>query len=494
MSNKLRAIIAGVVALAFSVVTAGPAYAGAYGVKFVTSITYQNVGSGPAGIRLQFFPERNGTPVNVTLATLPQNAGTSVYVGNLSELSSGFKGGAVMSSDQPIVATMVQVPQSTIKNRPLSNGFSPSEGGANVLIATVLKNTFDANTQFSVQNVDSAAADLTLTFVNSDTSAAAVPPVTVDALPAGSVAYFDATTVAGLPATFNGSVTISAKRDGTTTDGKIVATALELGINKNDASAFEGVTGGSPTVYMPSAICNAFGGQSTAYAVQNTNTSGNVNVTVTYLARDTNNAASTNQTFTGTATIAPGAKASFNGCGATGGPAGMPSGYSGSAKIEATGGNIVAIAKVFGAGLSAATPGVSAGAAKLAVPYVRYSVSAFDSGAANRQRTFLAIQNVGPADLAAGAVTVKYLDKNGAVVGTHSLPAIAVNAKTNSNPLFINNTSGTAGGAGDEFGYYTDGSFGGSAIVEGPAGSQLVVVARVAAAGAGEDYNGIVIN
>jgi hypothetical protein len=488
MSNRLRVVIAAVIALVFSVVATSPAYGQAYGVKFVTSITYQNVGTGAAGIRLQFYPERSGAPVTVTLANLPQNAGTSVYVGNLSELSSGFKGGAVMSSDQPIVATMVQVPQSGITNRPLSNGFSPTDGGSNVLIATVLKNTFDANTQFSVQNVDTSAADLTLTFVDAAPGAAAIAPVTVDALPAGSVAYFDATTVAGLPATFNGSVTIAAVRDGTTTPGKIVATALELGINKPDASAFEGVTGGSPNVYLPSAICNAFGGQSTAYAVQNTNAAGgaNVNVTVTYLARNTAVAGSANETFTATATIAPGAKASFNGCGATGGPSGMPAGYSGSATISATGGNIVAIAKVFGAGLSGAAPGVGSGTSKLALPYVRYSVSAFDSGARNRQRTFLAIQNIGSADLAAGAVTVRYLDKNGTVVGTHSLPAIARNAKVNSNPLDI-------GAAGNEFGYYDDGTFGGSAIVEGPSGSQLVVVARVAAAGTGEDYNGIPI-
>ena len=68
------------------------------------------------------------------------------------------------------------------------------------------------------------------------------------------------------------------------------------------------------------------------------------------------------------------------------------------------------------------------------------------------------------------------------------LPAIAVGAKTNS----------TASDAGlTEFGYYHPG-FGGGVIVEGAAGSELAVVARVATKDAtdpfgmvAEDYNGM---
>jgi len=84
---------------------------------------------------------------------------------------------------------------------------------------------------------------------------------------------------------------------------------------------------------------------------------------------------------------------------------------------------------------------------------------------------------------------VTYLDKTGAVVGTHTLGAIVAGAKTNSNPS-------TIGAAGAEFGAYSDGSFGGSAIVQGPAGSQLAVVVRITTnigggTLTGEDYNGI---
>ena len=91
--------------------------------------------------------------------------------------------------------------------------------------------------------------------------------------------------------------------------------------------------------------------------------------------------------------------------------------------------------------------------------------------------------------LAAGTVTIKYADKNGVVLGTHTLGAIPAGTKVNSNPSVI-------GVAGAEFGYYGDGTFGGSAIISGPAGSHLVAIARVQSSVppssvAAEDYNGI---
>jgi hypothetical protein len=156
--------------------------------------------------------------------------------------------------------------------------------------------------------------------------------------------------------------------------------------------------------------------------------------------------------------------------------------------ISSTGAKIVAIGKVTGPAFTSASPGLTSGASKLALPYVRWSQTQYSTG--DRQRTSIAIQNIGSTALAAGAVTVKYYDKNGTLVGSHSLPAIPANAKVNSNPTNI-------GSAGDEFGYYPDGTFGGSAVIEGPSGSQLVALARVfsntPAGEVGEDYNGIPI-
>lgn len=458
-----------------SLATTSTASAQAYTTSFTTSVTYQNVGTATANISMQFYPQGSGTAVTLAVSPLAAKAGTSVFLGNVSSVNAGFVGSAVLSADQPVVATMVQVPQgsATVKNRPLANGFS--SGAAKYLIATVLKNKFNTTTKFSVQNVDTEALNLTVTFYSADTAAAPVAK-TVAALPAGSASYFDAGAIAELPAGFNGSAQITAKKaDGT--PGNVVAAALELSTNGPAASAFEGISTSSAKYYMASAVCN-YQGSSSAYAVQNTGDDGaaDASVTVTY-----------NNGKTETQTIAVGKKASFLGC-----TPGNPAGFLGSAVIQATGNKIVAVGKVTGGGLSTAFLGAAQGAPKLALPYVRWTQAGYN-GTAGRQRVFIAIQNVGSANLAAGTVKVQYLDRDGKLVGTDTMGAIAQNAKVNSN---ANNVAG-----GAEFGWYGGSNFGGSVIIEGPAGSQLTAIARVksntsntaTATEVGEDYNAIPI-
>ncbi len=407
--------------------------------------------------------------MTISRPQLAPGAGTSIYVGALTELASGFKGSAVIQSDQPLVATLVQVPptSSTLKARPLSNGFSG--GTPEVGVPTVLKNTFGTNSIVVVQNVDSVAADLTLDFVPVSGSTI---QLTLPNLPAGAAKYYDLGQVSQLGSSFNGALKITAKKAGTTNPGSIVATSMELGISSNAAYAFEGTVTSANKVYMPSALCRyTTAQQTTAYAVQNV-TSGDVQVTVKYSSGNND----------GPYTIPAGGKRSFDGCAVN------STGFLGSAVIEATG-NIVAVGKVYGGGLFTAFLGFNDGASKVALPYIRYTQTGWTNG--TRQRSFIAIQNVGTADLAAGSVSVKYYDKNGTLVGTHVLGAIPVGGKVNSNPSNI-------GAAGNEFGYYSDGTFGGSAIVEGPTGSKLAVVVRVQTFVSttevpGEDYNGMPI-
>lgn len=462
---KFTLLLALVIVLAVAVGSASAQ--NAYSASLSSSITYQNVGDGTANIVFSFYAEDNATPINIS-RTLAAGAGSSLFVGNLTEISSGFSGSAVASSDQPIVATMVQIFDSAsgVKNRPLSNGF---DGGSNqVLLATVLKNRFSTTTVFSVQNTGAASTSVNVQLFNADNPSAAPITLTEADLPAGAAKYFDLGTVASVPDNFNGSAVITAGAG-----GELVATALELSTNGTAASAFEGVAAGSSTVYMATALCNAFGATS-AYAVQNTGDSA-ATVNVQYASGPIKSS-----------TIQPGAKQSFNAC-----TDGNSAGYSGSAKIEAAGGEIVAIGKVFGSGNSTAFVGATAGAAKLALPYVRYTTTQWDNGA--RQRAFIAVQNIG-GDLAAGQVTIQYLNLNGQVVGTHTLGALTSGAKANSNPKHAS----VVGNAADldEFGYV--GGFGGSAIITGPAGSQLVAVVRIQSRDGnsvvGEDYSGIPIN
>lgn len=420
-------------------------FAQAYGVPFTTSITYQNVGSDEAQIVAHFYDSPSDTtPIEISRPTLAANASTSLYIGSLSQIADGFHGSAVFSSDQPLIATMVQLPQgsATVKNRPLSNGFSA--GGSTALVATVLKNMYNTNTIFSIQNIGNSPTTLTIRFYN--TSATEVYSITQEVQP-GAAYYFDAGQEAGLGASFNGSAVV------TSSAGDIVGSVMELSTNASGTacSAFETVPSGAQLLYMPSALCNYYG-SSTAYAVQNTSLTNSTVVTVTY-----SNGASEVQS------IGPGAKRSFLACDVTG------TGFLGSATITSSATDIVAVGKAFGAGLSTAFVGVSSGASRIGCPYVRWANNE-NWAAGTQQRVNLTIQNVGSSDLNAGEVTVKYIRYDGVQEGTtHSLPAIAVGAKVNSNASNAGLTS---------FGIYGS-IYGGGTIIEGPAGSQLAVVARV---------------
>jgi hypothetical protein len=463
---KIRLItLVTILAIAFAGIMPTPALAGAYDTAFTTSITYQNVSNRTStSVQILFYADQNATaPITITRPNLAAGAGTSVFIGGLGEINPGFRGSAIMQSDVQLVATLVQLPQGsqTVRNRPLSNGFS--SGSSQMLIATVLKNQFDTNTVFSVQNVGNSATTVLIRFYN--TQAQQVHTIS-QAIQPGGAYYVDAGQIGQLGAQFNGSAVVEGG------GGQIIASAMELAVQGINASAFEGVGQGSTTFYMPSALCEAFGGTNTSYAIQNTSLTDSANVTVTF-----SNGA------TASANIGPGAKSSFIACQAQG----MTQNFNGSAVITSNV-PVIAIGKAYGLGLSTAFVGVSEGAARIAVPYVRWA-SAANWAAGTQQRVNLTIQNIGAADLAAGSVRVDYIDRDGNVVGTHTLGAITSEGKVNSNP---------ADGGLTEFGVYPGGQFGGGAMVVGPNGSQLAVVARVStqvAAGqfASEDYNGIVV-
>jgi hypothetical protein len=466
---KTRLIVTALVILTIAFAGIVPnAQAQAYSTSYTTSITYQNVGPvATTTLQVLFYAlSTTTTPITITRPNLASGAGTSLFIGSLSEISAGFRGSAVMEADQPLIATLVQLPQgsATVKNRPLSNGFP--DGAAQSMIASVLKNTFDTTTVFSVQNVDSQKNDITIKFY--DTSAALTDTITAS-IESGTAFYVDAGLEAGLGASFNGSVVITALRSNLT-GGKIISSAMEMEIVGTGTKAFEGVAVGSTTLYMPSALCDAFGGTNTAYAVQNTSLITATNVTVTY-----------SNSATETQNILPGAKKSFVACNATG----MVSGFSGSATVFSDTTPVVAIGKAYGLGLSTAFNGVSSGSAHVGLPYVRWASDA-NWAAGTQQRVNMTIQNVGSAAIT-GDIVVQYIDRDGVVVGTHTISTgLAVGSKVNSN----------ASNAGlSEFGVYVGPQFGGGALITAPAGSQIAVVARVStqvSAGlfASEDYNG----
>jgi hypothetical protein len=458
----------------------------AYNTAFTVSLTYQNVGLSKAAVIIDFFQEGSGTAINFPAGDLNAGASTSLSVG-VAIASGSFKGSAVLSSDQPVIATIVQLdPTGTVRNRPLSNGFAATDGASKQLVATVLKNTFNSTTYFSVQNTESAPIDVKVEYY----ALGSVAPSFTDtaaALPANAAKYFDAGQTAGLGAAFNGSAVVTAKLTGSATEAKIVVTVDELSTTDGGSKSFEGTAVSSDKIFMPSAICNAFGGQFTAYAIQNADLTNTVTFNVRYKP------IGSGDIVDGPYTLAPGGKKSVNGCDK------MPAGANGSAIIERTAGTgtLIAVGKVGGANITSAFLGIpsGSGSANIALPYIRWSP---DSTINNngQQRASVAIQNIGSTD--ATNVRVQYIDRDGNIKGTHLIGTIAAGAKISSNPTLAPGAIDACG----RFGMYGAGGsttncsttlFGGGAKVIADSG-ELAAIVRIFTGSpllAGEDYNGI---
>lgn len=479
MKYRLLTLIAVLAVIAGAFGLPAPVKAVSYGAQFVTSVTYMNVDAVPVAVgdlEMLFYAAGSSSSVSwKNTAQLPVHAASSLYAGSV--FSGSFSGSVVVSSSAKLAVTAVQT-STTVKNRMLSNGFS--SGAATFTIPTVLKNTADTNSVFSIQNADIVANDVTVTF----TPISGTPwndPV-ISALPSGAAKIYDMGTYAipGGATTFNGSVTITAKQTGSSAAGAVVAASQEFNLVNDNVYAFEGVTNGGPKLYMPSAMCNLPPGNATsAYAIMNMGTD-TINVSVVYKGGGT----------ASTTGLTPGKKFSFNACTVN------TNGYIGSAVVTATHVSgtgtpqIVGIGKIFNGGISTAFSGVTTGSQILALPYVRYTNAGWADQ--SKQRVFIAIQNVtgtGSAALPIGSVTVTFYNSAGAAVGSVSnTVALSDGDKFSVNPNQLPNNSGA------EFGYGTP--TGGGAIITGPANSKLAVVARAqtyltSTTATGEDYNGI---
>lgn len=468
--------------------------------QWVVSITYQNIGDSATLVNVQFYPEGSSTAVSYNPLggnQLQANAGASFFIGNVQGLASGFRGNAVMGSSSPLGATAVQFSQqSGFKMRLLSNGFSTSQISDQYLVATTLLNRFSRTTVFSIQNTTGNSIDATVRFY--DSSNGAMVASKTHTILANSSKYIEMddpndTGLAAATTTFDGSAIVTAVRTGSSDPAQVVASANELYTNRPVALAFEGLplSNAANTMYMATALCQRFG-LDTFYAVQNASLSASATITVRYKNTD-----GSDKTTDGPYQIGPGQKRAITTCSPSSGAS--MSGFTGSATIESSGAPIVAIGKAqnsINAGTTATADvftgflGERQGASELALPFVRWSNDANFNAASNvggKQRTFIAIQNLGAST---ASVVAEYYDKNGVKVGEQVL-SIPGFSKGNTDA----NSAGALGQSGmnpGEFGYYTDGSFGGSVTIRAQtAGATFIAIARVQHPGAGEDYNAI---
>lgn len=510
----------------------------AYDAKYVTSISYMNVGTEPANLNLTFYDAGSATTVNYQLLdtsgaarVIPSMASASLSVSAVSSLTSTARYGAVVTSNQPLIATMMQVANdSVIRTQPISNGFRASDASGTIVLPSAMKSCFsdELTTRFSIQNAGaSSLSDVTfsLKWPNGNDAYTVPSPLT---LAAGDVQHFDlaSITVGSTPAgvtlptgcDFNGSAVISSAT------GSLVATAVELSTVNKYANSFEGMPGttadGALTLYFPSAMCRVNygdGEQSSSYAVQNLSAlAADIDVAFTYQIRASNGSLGAVQNRTLSLTIPAGAKGSIPGCDASKNAVGNTNNATGSAMPAAAVGSavvtsnrkVVGLQKISGGGISAATPAIISGGSKVYTPFVRYTVSCFSASPTaagcrgeSRQRTLFAVQNIGGAAAKIKMTLYNYL---GEVVGTYTTPStVAAGAKISLNPTSATPVSPGTTASLNEFGYtFLSGNmiYSGSAVFESldSAGttptSSIAVVTRVLSqtplGQTGDDYNG----
>lgn len=498
----------GLLAVGLLLATAMPALAQEPGpardANWTVSITYANIGNQATPVTLSLYPEGSATPITLSASQLgeasnPLEAGaaTSFFVGRVSDPNFA-NGNGVMSSEQPLAATVVQFSQDPgYFMRLLYNGFPDSKSSSQYLISTALKNQFGRTTVFSIQNTESQAIDATIEFI--DASNGSTASTQTFEIPANSSKFIEMDDPAdtGINAgSFNGSAVVTAELAGSDTEAEVVAAASEYYVDRPVATNFEGLplAEAANTLYMATGLCQRFG-LDTFYAIQNASLTDNANnVTITYY--DTSGAQIKTEDV---GQIGPGQKYSARTCLDYGGAAADPDmvNFSGSAVITSDGAPLVAIGKAQNS-INAGGPdtesvltaflGEPSGYTNVSQPFVRWANdSRFNASTGGEQRAFIAIQNVDPNNNA--NVSVEYVDNTGAVVATENFN-IPPRAKANSNP----NNAGALGQNGmnpGEFGYYTNGAFGGGVIINSD--QPVIAIARVQHPGAGEDYNGVEI-
>ena len=445
---------------------------------WTSSITYYTPSATSGQLSVTYYQGTTSYTCCTPALTLDAHKAGSLFIGTTS-VPDNFAGSAVLSADVPIVATYVQFASGAENanfGRMLYNAFSAANAGSTFYVPTILYQTFGSTSRVGVQNVESFKITATLKFYAvGSTSPTATKTQDIDAY---ASYVFSPADISGLSTGFNGSLVITATKQGdATTPGRVVASSEETDDAGRGAYAFEGVAGGANTVYMPSAMCN-YGaeGQTSFFAIQNAGI-GAANVTIDYY----NTSGALVASMPSTA-ITEGGKLSRSPC-----SDGALSGALGSAVIKSTGAAVIAIGKIkANNGMATAYVGQGSGFTKLAAPYIRWSANP-----SAEFQAYVAIMNVDPVN-AATNITATYYDATGASKGTHSVA-------TGANPLgpFIKrNTTPVLGLALDANGNFGITPFGGA--VEISSDQPIVVVVRLqkdvslgATTRFSEDYNGV---
>lgn len=138
---------------------------------FNTFFNVQNAGSGDATVTVNYIPGSNGNSGLSETATIKQGAAktfdqavgsTTRNCSTLADGSGKFIGGATITSDQPIVATVMQLNTTTFQVLMGYNGFAA--GSTTVSLPLIMANNSGFYTGIQIQNTGTISTDVTVAY------------------------------------------------------------------------------------------------------------------------------------------------------------------------------------------------------------------------------------------------------------------------------------------------------------------------------------------
>jgi len=194
--------------------------------NFNTNVLVQNVGSAATTVKIEYYAASTGAKIGeeTSSSIAPGSAFTFFQFdtgrGNAIPRP-GFNGAAIVRSlDGGSIVAVTNVQETRQNYLEAYNGFAASNATTTASCAAVLKNYFNYNTSLTVQNADSTATNLTLTYV--DGSGNTVTTKTVTNLAPGATYFNYNPGIDELPNGFAGAVVIRSS------GAKIVAVVNEL--------------------------------------------------------------------------------------------------------------------------------------------------------------------------------------------------------------------------------------------------------------------------
>jgi hypothetical protein len=312
--KKVVSVISVVLVLGLIATVAGAQY------TTITSFQVQNLSSEVVEGQVQFYKASDGDEViDATVPfTITANSSHLFTQGNNDDLPEGFTGSVVVSANQPVAAIGVQEAKDPAGNtyQGTYSGFSAQMASDKFYIPTVMKAFYGFTTEISVQNAGSTEVNVTINYDGGHTDS-------VTGLKPGAVHRFDNADTSGMPDAYIGYGIITA------TGGEIVAVVNQNNVGARQQQTYEGFSeaGSGDTLYAPVLMKN-FYGFVTSVQVQNVSTA-STDVTIHY-----SNGYSETQTL-----ATEGASYLFT----QGNEDNLPDAWIGSAVIESSSGNIVAV-------------------------------------------------------------------------------------------------------------------------------------------------------